>query len=301
MLLLFAIATFVVWLLAAMSDEADYTYRYGVRYTGYDTLGCVCTYADTELVAIETSTGFRAFRRSIENDDHRVLAIDVEPYFDGAEAVLDQEALHAQLDSLLLSQRVSKVAFVGNGLRIAVAPRESKRVPVVVRDLDLAFASQYGLGGNPTVRPDSVTLYGSAAALEQVSEVSTARLRLSGIDRSQLVKVPLRPVWDDYCGMCADCSEVEIDLPVRRFVERLFLAKVHCAGSDSVRLYPDQVKVHCWVPTELYDEVQPADIRVVACAQDDKMIPKVVSFPSGVRIKQIQPSELQYVIIKGEK
>ena len=285
-------------MLAAMSDESDYTYRYPLRYEGYDTLSYVRTYGDSVLVTVERSTGFRALRRSLSQAEPPVLTVNVAPYLTGMDAFIPEEALHRELDSVFESQRVAKVTFAGSGIRMGVAARQSKRVPVAVRNIECTFASQYGLGGEPVVEPDSVTLYGSAAALEHFSEVPTVGVRLKGVDMSQRMEVPLQPVWEAYSGMCCDCAEVELALPVKRFVERTFVAKVRCGGSDSVRLYPDHVKVHCWVPTELYGEVEADDIEVEARLQEERMVPQVVSFPVGVRIKQVEPAELQYVILR---
>ncbi|MBP5536673.1 MAG: hypothetical protein J6X62_07780 [Bacteroidales bacterium] len=300
--------TLLLWVAVAMTDEHEYLHRYRVEYSGYDTVRYAMTQADTVLELTWTGNGFYALRSTLGRGSDTALRIDVSsclpsPLGDEVAVTLDDAALHRLVDPMLLSSHVSKVVYGSVPLRVHIASREKRRVPVRLRDAEFSFANQYGLAGEPTLEPDSLWVYGSRSSLEHIAELYTAPCRTSGINRSSACRIKLDASWRQYRDVRVEADEVEVYLPVARFVERKFTVPVRCDGGDSlsrVRLYPDKVDVVCWIPQSEYRNVSADDITAVVTAthRGQSLPVRVTHFPQTVRIKSVTPSEIQYVIIK---
>lgn len=308
-LIVILLATICIWVGVTMSDYATYPTEYKVEWEGYDQARYTVMQRDSTLFLDIQSNGFRAIGRSVFDSRHTVtldlkgripthrgesfvVAVGVRPM---AQGFAKQLRLHG----------VKSVACEADTLRIWLSERKGKAFVPEVRNLQLGFKGSYGATGPYKVLTDTVYLYGSAESLSKIRAITTQPMSIDDIDGNDTFRVALDPVWKDYPDVHASTDHVLVTVPVAKFMERTVELPVNFEGNDDVRrhkLYPDHVKVTYLIPMDRLDQVTSHDFKVSAIYEDDlylDSIPlRVAEFPSLVRIKNITPSHVRYVIIK---
>ena len=291
--------TAIVWLLAVMSEHDDYPVDVRVKWTGFDTSRYVVTYADTLLPVTINSNCFLAISRyrTVRNTPY-VITIPSDTVVKVNPALLDDVV--KQLDF----NGTHGITSTTESLRIALTERSSKAFVPQLRNVDFYFVDQRGLAGLPVVQPDTVWLYGDPASLDKIKEVTTRQYAIEGVRDSGWHVLPLDPVWKQYPDIRASHDSVRIFLPVDRFVEKTVTVSVVPKTPDSrytLRLIPARVSVTLWVPVKDYDYLSADQIEAEVNynpAKPSQELPVLVTrFPENVRIKQVSPASLQYVIL----
>lgn len=293
------ILTAIVWLMAVMSEHNDYPVNVRVQWTGIDTARYVVTRADTLLPVTINSNCFLAMSRH--------LSVRQRPYH-----ISVSGDTVVKVNSALLDDMVKQLDFVGvhgitssaESLSLSLTERTSKAFVPQLRHVDFYFVDQRGLSGAPVVQPDTVRLYGDPASLEKIKEISTLKYAIEGIRDSGWHVLPLDPVWRQYPDVRSSHDSVRVFIPVDRFVEKTVTVTVvpQCADSRyTLRLIPARVSVTLWVPVNDYDYLSADQIEAVVNydpVQAPNELPVLVTrFPNNMRIKQVSPATLQYVIL----
>ena len=291
--------TAFVWLIAVMSEHDDYPVNVRVQWAGVDTARYVVTRADTLLPVTINSNCFLAMSR--------YFTLRREPY-----VITISGDTVVKVNSALLDDMVRQFDFNGihgvtssvESIAISLTERRSKGFVPQLRHVDFYFVDQRGLSGSPVVQPDTVWLYGDPASLDKIKEVATLKYAIEGIRDSGWHVLPLDPVWRQYPDVRSSHDSVRVFLPVDRYAEKTVSVNVVPQSTDSrytLRLIPARVNVTVWVPVGEYDYLSADQIEAVVNydpARNDKELPVLVTrFPNNMRIKQVSPATLQYVIL----
>lgn len=291
--------TALVWLGVVMSEEGEYEVVARVEVTGYDTLRYAVVRADTALTLKVRATGYAAFLHSLSA---KPLYLQVEmKEVDGSKAMaveqLVGEVRRGMLGAVLLDAGTDSV-------RVVFARRGSRKYVPRLSGVQFLFADSYGLYGEPIVEPAEVELYGAEEVLEHIEEVSVVDTTIAGIHESGWYTLPLKAVWGKEVDVRVSCVEVRVYVPVEAYVERQYVVPITVMGADtsvSVKLYPSQVTVNAWITQhdihhmpQMTVALDYADIE----RSPNKVAPSVVQYPSYMRLRSVEPAEVQCVIIK---
>ncbi|WP_428235975.1 CdaR family protein [Gracilimonas sp.] len=141
-------------------------------------------------------------------------------------------------------------------LSVNMEPKISKRVPVRI-NTDLNFQTRFGLVGEPTYSPDSITVTGAQSRIEDITEWEVQdTLRLGGIREDISATLPL----EDAIGV-VELSENEItyNADVSEFTEGETTVYIRTRGlprGQNVNYNPSSVTIRFDVPIEQYAEVE---------------------------------------------
>ena len=298
------VLTVLVWLGVRMSDRQSNTIVVAVDYDGYDDSRFARARADSLLTLRVESSGFSALLYSIVHRRHPAVVVGVDAHVGyQAVAVSDQldviaEQLHMAGDIALTSPRDS--------LRLVLVERLGRDFAPDIAPVRIAFAEGYGLYGQPQLRPATVRLYGPQRDLDAIASLRVADTVLDNLIQSGTFKLRLAPDWGD-ADIHPSTTEVELYLPVARYVEREYRLPVRVSGGDSsvrLRLYPAEVVLTAWVAEQEADRVSPHQFE--ASINYDEVLSGssrshqvyLTSFPEHVRPHGLVPAEVQCVIIK---
>lgn len=292
--------TAIVWLGVSMSESIDYTLPVKVRYVGYDTVRYAIADADTLIPLRITSSGYIAFLMGM---DKKQLAVEVNAQGAGMQRAIEVDSLYAAVRESMAG--IKNVSCPVDSLRLSLAERCSKTFRPALDALVFEFEEQYGLYGQPVITPDEVTLYGPQEALEQIATLPIAATTISGISSSQSYTMKLESVWSQYGDVHPSTTQVSVYVPVETFVERKYSVPIQVSGADStvtVHVYPPEATLHMWVAQR--DLHREPEFSVVVNYSDilaggNRIVPQLTEFPAYMRLRGIQPSEVQCVIIKG--
>ncbi len=291
--------TALVWLGVSMAEPTEYPVLVRVEIQGYDTVRYAVVHADTALALRIESDGYRALLYSLRQE-RPVLQLTLE-----GDAERHSVAA-ADVYDMLKNQMGGIIGVSGNidSLRVVLAERNHRTYRPRLDKVDFSFAEQYGLYGQPTVTPSEVTLYGTEEALASIEDIFVAKASVKDISASGNYVLPLEPVWERYIDVKPSCREVSVYLPVEAYVERDYRVPIEVAGADTtveLRLYPEEAVLHVWVAQ--CDLQRSPDFTVAidysdVLAHKADITPRVVGFPSYVRLRSMEPKSVQCVIIK---
>ena len=291
------VLTAVAWLLYTMSETNEYPMRMRVKWSGFDTSRYVVVSCDTVLPVVVTSNCFEAIRvyRVLQRRPF-VYTTPCNTTVKVSDALFNLVARQYGLpnDKVFSSSRET--------IHLRIVERQGRPFVPTLRDVDFEFADQHGLSGEPYILPDTVWIYGNPASLAQIKEVNTAPAKVSDISDSGFVTLALDPVWMHYSDLHASTDSIKVFLPVGHYVEETVSVPVRLSSSVDykVQLYPPTVKVTLWVPPEVSDRIEPSSIQAqVSYDPAAQTLPvRITRFPANTRIRRVEPSSLQHVIIK---
>lgn len=283
-----------------MSEEKEYPLNVHVEMTGYDTVRYAVLQADTAIQLQVKMDGFNAAAISLL---HIRPSVSVEMDDKGLNRAVALADLADNLRGQLSSLGVRNVSVGRDSLRLRLAELGHCTYRVLLDSVDFSFSKQYGLYGEPRVTPATVTLYGADSVLATISELHVARTKISDISATSTYRLPLEPVWERLGDVRTTATEVEVYLPVEAYVEREYTASIEVLGADSskrLRLYPNEARIRAWVAQcdlERNPEFKVAINYSDVLAGVDRLVPRLVQFPSWLRPRSVEPSEVQCVII----
>lgn len=280
-----------------MSEEDEYPMRVRVEMTGYDTVRYAIVQADTSLNLQVKLSGFNAFLYGLFQE---VPTVEV-PLQEGQRAVALTSLSEPLRQSII---GASQVKCDKDSLRIVLSERGRRSYKPRIDGVEFTFTEQYGLYGAPIITPSEVVLYGPDEVLAKIPEVRVVPVELHDITSSSTYTLALEPVWERYVDVHPSCREVSLYLPVEPYVEKEFQTPIRVTGADTTvtfKLYPEQVTVRAWVAQRDLQR-EPAFTVTVDYADmltsNGHLSPKLVEFPDYVRLRSLEPSEVQCVVIK---
>lgn len=278
-----------------MAEEGEYPMQVRVEMVGFDTLRYAIVSSDTVLPTKVTMSGFNAFLNSHRQQHLQVIVPE------GGDAVAVSTLQNSLLRSILGAKEVHSAV---DSLRVVLAPRGQRTYRPQIDNVNFTFTDQHGLYGEPAMSPAEVTLYGPDEVLAQIDELKVAATNIRDISASATYHLPLEPVWRQYPDVHPSVSEVDIYLPVEAYVEKDFRVPVTVLGADtavSLRLYPEVATVRVWMAQR--DLTREPDFVVAVnysdiFLNDGRLTPRLVEFPAYVRPRNVEPAEIQCVIIQ---
>lgn len=308
--------TALVWFAMAMSERREYPLNVRVDMTGYDERRYAVVEADTSVTLQVESNGFNMFVLSLRREpltlqlDMRGDAVRQSTHRVGERtqwvrsvAVADLgEAFRRQLSTYNIKQTGS----IKDSLLLVLTERSSRVFKPDISAVNITFADGYGLYGEPTLTPSEVVIYGSEETLNQIDTLKIAPTAISGVAESGRYRLFLDPHWKEAGDLYASTEMFQLYVPVESYVERRYEIPVTVVGADTsvrLRLYPGKVTLNLWVAQRDLPSVSPERFAVTAdyrdvLAGEDRLKLRLSRFPEMVRMRNIIPSEVQYVIIK---
>ena len=304
------VAVAIVWIVTAMSEQKQFRESYPIAYDYLDTSLYAIQHKDSILTIDISSNGFNTFRRSKEKRNGKAIHFDMAKLVsqhanDSAfSLVINTDEYLDLIKKQLNMHGVSEVSPVNEKLTLQIALRESKAFVPEIGNVTFNFDKMVGLSGEPVIIPDSVYLYGSHESLSKVETIEAKPCIINNIGKSGRYKIPLSKSWEKYPDLRISTNEIEIYLPVEKFIEQnvtLPIVLTDKNDNEQWNLYPPSVTVQLLVPESKIGSIDLSKCVVSASTKeciDNHIVPQLTKFPSSVRLKSIIPEKVQYIIIE---
>lgn len=295
--------TAVVWVLMSLSESKTLRYTHPLRFIGYDQ-NRYAIQSDTTITIEINGTGFELLK-TVFWDTPPTITIDLK----GRKPKQRKSIATADLTKDILTQlKLSDnqtIRFAEDSVVFYMHTRHSKKIKVDISNVACDFAPQYGIYDNPTVTPDSVTLYGDSASLASLQSIGTMPTKLHNIDADSTYTIDLKPVWKQFSDVYANTHSVKVHIPAERFAEATYTIPIKFMFRDSsvhAKVYPPTAVITCKVAMKDYKKITPdmftANVFCENLHRQDTLPITVSQFPTNVRITNIKPEHVQYVVIK---
>jgi len=184
------------------------------------------------------------------------------------------------------------IDFTPDNFTLGIDHKLQKKLPVKVY-YQPTFEPGYTQKGNIQVSPDSVLVLGPKSILENMSFIGTELWKPEN-NKSSIKNHPLR-LLDQNKTLLLEPEQVLVTLDVEQFTEKSFFVPITVLNAkDSIRVFPDKVKITFSIPLSRFDDVQPTDFELVADFKDIKPGSKTNTLPIQVRKKPTEISNLRF-------
>lgn len=186
--------------------------------------------------------------------------------------------------------------------------RVTKRVPIV-SNVQLNMRGQFGLLHDPELTPDSVTISGTASAVESVAEWPTAEIQIDNVDSDVQRNVALQQPESrlslelesiNFQAQIAEFTEAEVRVPIRTR---------NLPAGRAVTYNPSSVTVLFDVPIDEYSEIENlrpfrayVDYSIIEEDESGRIAPEIETLETdfNIRFRTFQPPRVSYFRIVPE-
>lgn len=134
-----------------------------------------------------------------------------------------------------------------------------KKIPIVLNSR-LDFAPEYQLKEPVLLQPDSILISGPTTLIDSIAFWETDSLILSDLKNNVRMELPLKTPPD---GILIEYSKVKAFIEVEAYTSKaLFIPLTIINAPDSIRVFPDKIKLECTVGLSLYNTVNAEDFQL---------------------------------------
>jgi len=298
------VISILMWLFIELMKDYSDEIRYSVRFKNLPR-DLILTNSDDSLITIGMNAqGFELLTAKYAGKD-KSLTIDlatlkIVPQGDGYIAYLPSEKIIEQLGAQIRFPK--EISFIRpDTLFFRFSTVFSKQVPVRP-DIEYSLARQYDVTDSLKFKPGFITVSSIKSIIDTISFVKTQKIRLSDLDSSLNLAVPL------FKGRHAPLLKYSVDsvtvrIKVEQVTEAGFTVPVSISGNgENIKLFPDKVEIVCRVPLSLYPHIGASDFSTQVTFDPSlisakKLAVSILKSPEHVRVIKIVPEEVEYILI----
>ena len=240
-----------IWFILAVNDNRETTLQIPVELTNVPSeavlLQDMPQYIETRVRdkgAVIMNYGVNGVGR---------LEINFNDHNNGKDVILVNNSSLLEYARKQLKATSTILAFTPDSIRLNYTCEEGKRVPVIIDgDIQPSFYSTFS--DSRLAKPDSVVVYGNAAALRKVDCVYTEEVSLHNLSDTTYYRARVIPA----AGTRVKPDSVTVVIPVEEYTTKTLLVPITIGGvprSYSIMTFPSHVKLTCLVPMSKYGEI----------------------------------------------
>lgn len=220
--------------------------------------------------------------------------------------LLSGNLLRQEIARQLSSGDLEIVSMGYESSQLLTTPRDGKRVPVVA-DVRLNYEPGYFSPAPISLRPDSVTVNGSADALVELEAWYTQPVELDNLKENTVTTVALQA---PPTGLTLNYETVSLGIPVEAFIEQQLRVPVslrNAPATDSSRVFPSVVTVTATLPESEFGQYNESDFRVEAdlnqlqTANNQNTVPLMLTrVPETIKDVQFTPRAVEYYVYRRD-
>lgn len=173
----------------------------------------------------------------------------------------------------------------------------SKRVKVNLQT-DISFKSQYNIYGEPSVSPDSITIFGSYDDIKDLQFVNTQTIAMRNVVDDINESVDLKFEDETY----AEIKKVDVNIRVEKFTEAEMTIPINTLGVNNLVIFPDKAKIKYIVALDDYPNISTLSFNIEIDTTNFKTLEflplKPAVYPNNTSIIGIYPDKVEYLMTK---
>lgn len=193
-------------------------------------------------------------------------------------------------------------------IRIQTEEKASKKVPIV-SSVQLNMRERFGLLHEPEITPDSVTVSGTASAIESVTEWRTKEVQFDDLNSDIQRNIELE---EPNSGLSLDMETVNFQAQIAEFTGaevRVPIRTINLPAGRAVTYNPSSITVQFDVPLDQYSQIQDVrpfrayvDYSVIEQDDSGRVEPEIeiVNNDFNIRLRSFQPPRVSYFRIVPE-
>jgi len=298
----------LIWFLTKLSQEYNETITFPVVFTNLPSDKIVTNNLDTILTLELKTKGFNLLSSNIFFKTP-IINIDVALFLKKKK----NEDNIFYIESSNLKQIIGKQLHFSKNIS-SVKPdsiffkmeKMYKKKVEVKLNLNISFEQQYNLVDSIKCQPDSVLVFGTKNIIDTINFIETDTKTLTNINSTKNITIEFAKKYKDY-KLRISPSKINIFIPVQKFTEasiELPIVVVNNTLNYSVKMFPEKINLTYLVSLDNYKNVKSSmfsatvDISNTLISKSKKLKVNITKHPSFVKIKQIDPEKIEYILLK---
>lgn len=224
----------------------------------------------------------------------------------GGDFRLNRAQMRGEVLGALASKELDITEINYDEIDLKVQTKESRKIPIR-HQVELELAAEHHLSAPIQLEPDSVTLTGAFSVVRAYESWPTDSIFFTDISKSLSTEVPLLTPPRE---LQLDRQKTNITLSVESYTEKSLFVPVNLknAPSDSLKVFPDKIKINFVVGLSQYDSVHytdfklEADLKAVSTEKGKNTVPvKLVEAPETVKNVILSRNSVEFFILKPKE
>ncbi|MCB0628953.1 MAG: hypothetical protein R2824_05940 [Saprospiraceae bacterium] len=288
----------VFWVLVKLSQEYTSAKPVSFSYTMPDDLA-LANLPPEDVTATLKGTGWNLMFEYLAGSS---IPVHFEIEATG-EFRLNRAQMRGEILGALASKELDITEINYDEIDLSVEPKESKRVPIR-HQVNLELAPEHHLSAPILLEPDSVTMTGAVSEVRSYDSWPTDSIYLEGLSKSLLMEVLLKPPPPQ---LQLDVLRTNMTLSVESYTEKSLFIPVSLknAPADSLKVFPDKIKISFVVGLSRYDSVHytdfklEADLKAASLEKGKNTVPvRLVKAPGSVKNVLLSRNSVEFFILK---
>lgn len=288
------------WLLIKLSKRFTTTIEYGIHYNLPEGK-TFRTYPPQTIIAQINGQGWDLIANFFNStQSHIVLNLD-----ENERQSFYQSQLKAKLAKGLDSKKIQILDVNHEVIHVDLDNELVKKVPIRF-DGNLGFRPSYALVDSVRLVPDSVAITGPLEFLDTVQFWKTNYTEIEDLEKPFAQKLTLYKKSSQNISL--NPAEVELQLQVEQFTEKSVFVPISIINEvDSLRVFPESVKLNFMVALSQFNAVNSTDFVVevdaqkIAQSQSTTVALDLKSQPSGLRHIKMNPKSAEFFFLKKQE
>ncbi len=296
------IASVIFWLLIKLSDNYSQNYTMLLKYKHVPVDKQLTKLVDSTLTVNISANGYNIFVNQIKGklniftinlDKCKIIREKNNVYFINENNIKNILSDYLEIPETNININKRKLRFI--------LEKTAKKTIKVKAVTDFKFKSQFGLYGLNVI-PSSVIAYGPSSVLDTLKVVLTNLLTTTNLDKDVILNVALK---NPSPLLHFVPQKVKVKIDVEKYTEAFMNVPINVSGIiKDMRTFPSTTKVYYHVAIKDYNSVHPhmfdvePDIKGVNLNEVSKIKLKIVRKPNIVSRVRLDPSEVEFLIVK---
>ena len=240
-----------IWFILAVNDNRETTIQIPIELTNLPNEAVLLQDMPQYIETRVRDKGAVIMNYGVNGLDR--LQIDFQDHNNGNDAIVINNNSLIEYARKQLKATSTILAFSPDSIRISYTCDEGKRVPVRIQG-DITTSLYSTISDSIYTTPDSITVYGNAAALRKIDCAYTDEVVLQDLSDTTFYKARIVPV----AGTRIKPDSVTIVIPIEEYTTKTLLVPITIGGvprSYSIMTFPSHVKLTCLVPMSKYGDI----------------------------------------------
>ena len=294
----FVVLSFFFWLLQAMNEDVEDTFKIPVEVTNLPDKVMLINDPPAYINARLRDKGPIIIGYSVNRISPVKIDFSTLSGKDGKVAVTSSKFTDYIRKEIRNTTQL--IAFSPDSLQIYYTTNPGKKIPLVI-DGDVSTSPQCVMSGQIRSSTDSVMVYAPSHILRHLKKVSTVHFSAQQLSDTLKTQVNILHI------PCAKILQYKVSLmiPVEELTSKSLTLPVIPQGLPEmwkIMTFPSSVKLTCMVPVSMFSSLSERDFLIgvnykKARNTTDKKLPvEILKYPSFVRTIELIPDSVEFVL-----
>jgi hypothetical protein len=299
--LFFLLLALVFWVLTKFSEETTAVINANLAFINVPESVSISSSTPSDIDFNISANGFAFLSYNINAPK---IDIDISKYYKEGDSLISISS--SELDKIIMAHfgndtRVSNRSL--STLKIPLDILVSKKVPIQLIS-EITYKEGYKVVGKPILTPDSVTISGPSALVQDMDSVISEVYTNKNVSETLENSIDLH--LDENSKMSLSAEKIDFKIIVEEFAQKrltLPVTVINVPLDIKLKLLPESIVMSFDVSVNQFNSISENDFKIVCdyalrSSGENILVPKLVTQPEGLYHIEWSTRKVEYLIFK---